>query len=492
MFYDSATSLHNAAVALFQQVQGSQTALSGCSGMSGSYSEAKAWAKTYDDQSWQALFAAQTLAQTMEDYAGALRVIGFNHELADWNANVSDNKGPAPTLPATPDPAVSACDVPPPSAGGPGNGLSDVVGLAEKVGITIPDGDTDKLGAVGDAWTKLHDAKSVSGLSDEIGRIYDAVNTVKSPEVWTILSDLKGMQDAASTLATGFSALADACHGHQKDLADLRTKLEDQLEDLAKELLEQEAINLAVGAVASMVTFGIGAVVAAARTAELVEKFAKPIKDLVQVWKDARAAKKDLDGAETLAQAARKQQQLQQRIDKAAAQAKKNAEKAAKDAADGVKSQSLTYDDVVTLNRGPTDRNGRDLIKAIREGKLTPEQEQDIAAYNSALDKLPNYEGDVVRQTNLSPEQLDKYVKGQPYTEDSYTCTSHNPAGTGGGLNAPSSNVEYQIVSKTGKDISQYGGTKDEIQFKDHTNFFVQDKYWDPQKQMTIIVMDEI
>jgi hypothetical protein len=41
---------------------------------------------------------------------------------------------------------VTLCRIPPPSAGGPGNGLeTGVVGLTEKIGVTVPDGHTGKL-----------------------------------------------------------------------------------------------------------------------------------------------------------------------------------------------------------------------------------------------------------------------------------------------------------------------------------------------------------
>lgn len=124
--------------------------------------------------------------------------------------------------------------------------------------------------------------------------------------------------------------------------------------------------------------------------------------------------------------------------------------------------------------------------------RVTPAQQKDIDAYNKALDKLPSYQEKVVRQTHLSPEQIAEYKPNAPYTEKGYTCTSSNLKGTGGGVNSGSTNVEYRMTSRTGKPIGKYGGTYDEIQFKDHTQFFVRQNYYDPALKKTIIVMDEM
>lgn len=151
------------------------------------------------------------------------------------------------------------------------------------------------------------------------------------------------------------------------------------------------------------------------------------------------------------------------------------------------------------MNRGPTSKDGKDFISAIRDNRVTPAMQKDIDEYNKALAKLPDHEGEVFRHTSLTPEQLAEYKPGEPITEKGYTCSTTNPKGTNGGVNRGTNvlengnqKVEYQILSKTGKDIHQYGGTSDEIQFKDHTNFWVHNKYWDKDDNQWVIVMEEM
>ncbi|MFF3572476.1 hypothetical protein ACFYXQ_32380 [Nocardia jiangxiensis] len=148
-----------------------------------------------------------------------------NHQLADWNATIG-TKGPAPVKPADPLPAVLSCRKPPPSAGGPGNGLSDAIHLAEKVGIVIPDGDLDKLASIAGTWTAMHTDRAISGLADGIGRIISSVSLVKSPEAAQVVEDLQGMKLSASTITDGCNEIAKSCQTHHDDLHRLREQLQ--------------------------------------------------------------------------------------------------------------------------------------------------------------------------------------------------------------------------------------------------------------------------
>ncbi|MBU3066153.1 hypothetical protein KO481_32130 [Nocardia sp. NEAU-G5] len=490
IYYTAADSLHQSACDLFNEVQAKYGAIAAGTAMAGSYDDALIWAKNYDAGAAQSITLATQLATTMDKYAKALRTIGYNHQSADYSATTGSNKGPAPVRPADPMPAVTVCDAPPPSSGGPGNGLSDVVHLAEKVGIVIPDGDTDKLGAVADAWLTLAQAHPVANLPAVISRIVDSVGLVKSPEAETVITDLQAMQATAVALGDTFADMSKDCRDHATALHDLRGKLEKQLKDLANEILLEIGENLAFVAAASFVSFGLGALVEAARVAEIVDKFAGPIRILVQDWKKARDLKKAEKVVEEGEKKAKEMQRLQQRIHDDDEPDLGNSTWLANE--DG-----LTPNEVSVLNRGPSSvgggrDGGSDLISAIREDRVTPAQQKDIDAYNKALDKLPAYKGNVVRQTHLSPEQIAEYKPGQPYTEDGYTCTSTNMKGTGNGVNTGGSNVEYRMTSKSGRKIGKYGGTYDEVQFKDHTQFFVHDNYWDPKLGKQIIIMDEM
>ncbi|MCX4093593.1 hypothetical protein [Nocardia sp. alder85J] len=219
-----------------------------------------------------------------------LRQQGYNHAQADYNAILGD-KGAPPEQPATPAPAVGVCQIPPPAAGGPGGGLDDAVRLAQKIGIPLPDGDTGKLGSVGDTWAALAAAQPVAGLSGELGRVVGLLQVQQSPEIEFVVTDLQQLQSSAQKHGAGLGGLANACHDHRAALDDLRAKLKTQLEDLGKELLKELAITAAIGIATSFITFGIGAAVASARAVAIAARWAKPIREIVEAWKSARNLK---------------------------------------------------------------------------------------------------------------------------------------------------------------------------------------------------------
>jgi len=499
LYFTGASALYTAAIDLFNEVQAKYGSIAACSSMAGSYDEAKTWATAYDAHAAQAIDTATALADTMDKYAKAMRTLGYNHQVADYNATIG-SKGPAPTKPADPMPAVTLCDAPPPSSGGPGNGLSDIVHLAEKVGITIPDGDTGKLGTVGDAWIALQSASAVGGLSDEIGRIINSVSLIHSPETDTVIADLKSMQTSAQAVATGFGDLAISCLEHASALQELRNQLEKQLEDLAKEIIKEIGVGLAVTVVTSMVTFGIGAIIEAVRVGELVERAAPPIKALVDLWK-ARRLKKDEDKAQTLADEYKKMKKLNQRIgqeEKAPTGPAKNLPdiknpEVPKDANWGVISTrpaGWTDADEAAI-KDYTGTGHRELNEALRSDKpLAPDQQARVDAINNALGKCPTHPGWVVRGTKLPPEILSKYKEGDTVIEKGLTSSSRTADGAFTGGN---NNVEMHIFSKTGKDVSNIshaGQHEEEVLFGNNTPMKVLQNRPGPDGK-TILVLQE-
>ncbi|MFI5783733.1 hypothetical protein [Nocardia sp. NPDC051570] len=479
VYYDAATTLHNAAASLFSEVDGRWNALSE-SHMAGTYDEAKAWAASYDDKVLEVSNLVVTTAMTLDSYAAVLRTLGHNHAIAEHNATMGNN-GPPPDAPPAPPPAVYTCRIPIPSAGGPSNGLDDAVNLAAKIGIIVPNGDTGKLSSVGDVWDQLAKVAAVTALPGDIERVVNEFAAViDSPETEYIAADLAQLKGAAEDIGAVFGALAAACHDHAAGLHELREQLKQQLEELGKELLKEIAITAVIGVATSVITFGIGAAVASARVATIVARYARPIRDIIDAWKTRKNIRAGVKIERDIAKREKELQDLAKRSDNTAKRDSWGNE------------YGLTDDERWILNRGPTDRNGKDLVSAIRENRLTPQQKEDLDLWRRSMDKLPAHEGNVVRHTTLTPEQLARYEPNKPYVEDAPLFTSKNPAGSHDGLNVGTSDVEYQIVSKTGRETENYGGMKEEVTFKDHTPFFVHEKYWDPVKKRTIIVMDEM
>lgn len=277
VYYDAAAALHTAAENLFNAVDGKWDALADCQHMSGTYDEATKWAQSYDQHAYEAMNTAVHAAEALDGYAAVLREMGYNHALADYNSTIGE-RGAPPERPAAPTPAVYLCRVPLPSAGGPSNGLEDGgVKLAEKIGITVPNGDTGKLGNIATAWSQLAAAEAVANLPTEIDRVTGMFAAIQSPETQFITDDLAQLKTGVTAVTGAFGALAGACTEHHDALAKLREDLEHQLEDLGKELLKEVAITAAIGVVTSFVTFGIGAAIASAKVAEIAARFAAPI-----------------------------------------------------------------------------------------------------------------------------------------------------------------------------------------------------------------------
>ncbi len=81
-------------------------------------------------------------------------------------------------------------------------------------------------------------------------------------------------------------------------------------------------------------------------------------------------------------------------------------------------------------------------------------QQARVDALNQALEKLPPYNGPVVRGTDLPPDVLAQYQPGAVVTESAFFSTSMDPAVAQS--TAFAGNVEFRILSRTGRDISSF------------------------------------
>ncbi|EME22355.1 hypothetical protein [Rhodococcus triatomae] len=265
--------------------------------MAGTYSEGSDWATSYDERTQAILSGLEEALRALENYGSILQQAGYNHAVADHNANVGSGAPPEQPQPTG---AIPGC-IPtfPPSAGGPGNGLvDDGLELAAAVGIPVPDGDTGRLDTASRAWSSL--AASVN-LDDALASISNAVaafGDTSTPELDFILDDLDDLQFALTGLKEAAGDLSTSCLEYKTNLDDLRKQLVGILEDLAVEL----AVTAAVAVAAAFISFGLGAAAGAAKSAHSVSRFAKLISEAVVVWNAAKgisrgvAVRSDLTG----------------------------------------------------------------------------------------------------------------------------------------------------------------------------------------------------
>ncbi|MFE3028310.1 ADP-ribosyltransferase [Nocardia tengchongensis] len=129
--------------------------------------------------------------------------------------------------------------------------------------------------------------------------------------------------------------------------------------------------------------------------------------------------------------------------------------------------------------------------RRLREsGDFSPTEQRRIGELRSALNKLKDFRGPVIRRTNIEPETLETYQPGQTVVEKSFTSATKNPDAQFEGMDG---RVEWQIDSKTGKDVSAYSDLppEEEVLFSDGASFFVSERFIDSSGR-TVIKMTQI
>ncbi|MGY1969731.1 ADP-ribosyltransferase [Nocardia gipuzkoensis] len=478
VYYDTAQKLADAAAQFWAAIDAEWPAMAQATNMTGSYSDAKKWGDSYDNRATEILSLVGRLANAAHGYAVILQQVGYNHECAEWMSNLATDA--IPIKPTEPVPPVFLCRIPLPSAGGPGNGLVDSsIGLAEMIGITVPDGNATTLSNAGDTWERTARAAAVAGFPAALEAAAAALESITAPESAFVDEDLRALKAAADQAVTAMTDLAQSCRDHRVALDELRNNLKIQLEAIRDALLTELAINAAISIASSWITFGVSAAVGVAGAAAICARYARPMRVMIETWQNERriaaGVKLDADLQRAVADVKRLEELRPGGVLKPKADPPR---------------PSLSADDVAVLRQGPSDTQANSLTAALREGRVTPEQQRQIDALNQSLSKLPAHEGPVMRHTNLSEEQLARYAEGRPTTEVGFTSASTNPQGANEFI-VNNSNVEFRIMSKDGPVYSQYG-TPDEILFPSGTNFFVHRKVFDPETGRTVITMSQL
>lgn len=278
-FYAVGKGLFEKAGKLYDAFNVNVNILGGTGSMAGTDDAGKAWATSYDERVKEVMGAVNDLTKALENYGGVVIQAGYNHAVAEHNATPG-NQGPAPAMP--PEPVSTACVLSaPPSAGGPGRGLVDAIGLMQQVGVPVPDGDTDKVSKAADAWDRLATVYQTKTIAEGLEVDARTFRDTHSPEVEYVVRDLEELRDAMTSVTDGCAELSQSCKDYKSALDDLRTQLEGILQDLAMEL----AVTAAIGIAASFVSFGAGAVAGTAKAAQSITKFARIISEAVGAWK---------------------------------------------------------------------------------------------------------------------------------------------------------------------------------------------------------------
>ena len=284
-FYDVGKGLYEKASTVYNAFKTSVASLGETGSMAGSTDDGKAWAQSYDTRAADVLGAVNDLTKALENYGGVIIQAGYNHAMAEYNANPSQ-KGAPPQRPAEPASAAGALTAPP-SAGGPGTGLIENIGVLEHIGIPVPDGDTGKLDKASTAWNQLATGPGTTAVVQALSGNAAKFRDTKSPEVEYIVKDLDELHQAADAILGSCAELAQSCSEYKTSLDDLRTKMKETVEDLVEEL----AISAAIGIATAFLSAGVGAFAATAKAAASIKKYAGIIRGIIESWKISKNIK---------------------------------------------------------------------------------------------------------------------------------------------------------------------------------------------------------
>lgn len=153
------------------------------------------------------------------------------------------------------------------------------------------------------------------------------------------------------------------------------------------------------------------------------------------------------------------------------------------------KSPKLNDDEILAINQYISS-DFYSINEKLRTGtKLIEIEEKMCYNLDSALDKLPNYKGNVTRSLILNDTDLERFLVeheiGNEVTYNAYTST------TKGERYNPDGNVEIYIFNAIkGKDISQFNKSEQEVLYKRGTKFRVVKK--ELIKNTYYLLMEEI
>ncbi|MFI1234448.1 hypothetical protein [Nocardia salmonicida] len=364
-YYDAAEICAAASSAYFKAFKTGMQSFGDTTNMAGSVGEGKQWAASYDQQCTEIYNMSIDMVLALDSYAQVLKQAGYNHALADHDPGSGTPEPDVPNLnpsfSLSPQELVSL--LVPPSAGGDDRGLTDDgLELAAKIGIPIPDGDTEKLQRSADVWDNMSKNASVIAAPGELERAAALFTQVTSPDANHIDEDLRELKTAASDLAGAYGELAQACRDQKAAIDDLRERLRQLCDDLAKEIAIEVAVSLTLAVVASAVSFGVGGAAVAARTAVAVARIIDKFVDLMRIA--INAAK--LKTAVTIARASAKTKETISRIKDLTV---KLAQKL-KESSDAIK--KFVNDGIVLCVQGATAGLSVDLYKQLRNGGEPP------------------------------------------------------------------------------------------------------------------------
>ncbi|WP_052281001.1 ADP-ribosyltransferase [Nocardia vulneris] len=478
VYYDTATKIAAGAAAWWSAIDARWPEMAKATDMAGSYTDGKEWGKSYDQRAKDILAMVTKVASAAHAYAIVLNNCGYQRALDEHGATI--DAGPAPVKPPTPMYPVLNCRVPLPSAGGPGSGLLDEgLGLVEKIGLTVPDGNATTISNAALTWDAARNAEGAAGFPAILEAAAVAFQDVAAPEVEFIDEDLRALKAAAEAALTAMGDLAQSCRDHRAALDELRDLLKQQLEMVRDALIQELAITAAISVASSFITFGAGAAIGLAGAAAICARYARPMRLIVEQWQARRRLAAGVKFDQDLARHVRECERLEELGP--AGKLKPKADPPAKPAdvelgpiqhPPGIPKVELSQAERDVISKYTS--NSYDINTALRSGdKLTDAQRAEVEQLDTVLDKMPAFTGEVTRRTDLPADILERYQIGGQVTEAAFTSSSATAKA------AKDLPVEFQIISDTGRYIGHHSTAPQELEvlFKSGTPFRIVDRF---------------
>ncbi|WP_216894124.1 hypothetical protein [Nocardia alni] len=234
IYYDSAKQLRTLASEVHRVATALATGLGATAGMGGS-DPATAWNNAYRQHANDIVDTVIAYSTAIARFADVLDVCGWNWDTAEYNANISKNKGPAPGKPQLGKaPTVGVADlphVPDPNAGS-AIGLTidplmanPLLTMSSPLGsLHMPSGNTDLLDGATTAWTVFANSGPMNTDSTP-QRINDAFGVISAPEVSDINQFLAYLEQGQTAIWNAASGLAKAVRVYHDELIAFRSGL---------------------------------------------------------------------------------------------------------------------------------------------------------------------------------------------------------------------------------------------------------------------------
>ncbi|MBU3066330.1 hypothetical protein KO481_33025 [Nocardia sp. NEAU-G5] len=200
--------------------------LAATAGMSGNYPAVATWNGAYRQHADDVRDASVDYAAALQHFADILNIAGYNWQDAEYNANVSADKGSPPQRPTPTAPnSLNFPDIPDPNGdNGPGLVITSH-NSSPSPWTGAPNGRADALQAASTTWNTFANSAELSNAPHTLTAVRDSFNGIQATEIPDIQEALEALRSGAIQIADVAESLGTQLRNHRDDLIDARTQL---------------------------------------------------------------------------------------------------------------------------------------------------------------------------------------------------------------------------------------------------------------------------